>query len=284
MPVALTATAERDVVDVHEIGIVQSMPVTIEQLAHATLKDTQLQDLIKALRGKKEIPAKLRFNINQTAFSIQREILLCNGKVVIPVSLRMRFLRDLHRSHFGVAKMKALARSLYWWPGVDKAVEEMARNCNICNSLRNNPPKVEVHEWEPAEGPFDRIHIDYAGPFMNANFFILIDSFSKFPFVRIVKDITAKSTIDECKKIFSEFGTPKTIVMDNGRSFRSTEFTQFLKVNKITPKYTAPYHPSTNGQAERFIQTMKNSLRKILADPVNKNLKLECITIVLNTV
>jgi len=63
--------------------------------------------------------------------------------------------------------------------------------------------------------------------------------------------------------------------MDNGRSFRSAEFTQFLKANGITPKYTAPYHPSTNGQAERFIQTMKNSLRKMLIDSKNKNLKLE---------
>jgi len=57
-------------------------------------------------------------------------------------------------------------------------------------------------------------------------------------------------------------------MIDNGRSFHNPEFTQFLKINGITPKYTVcvntPYHPSTNGQAERFIQTMKNSLRKML--------------------
>jgi hypothetical protein len=275
LPVALTTTAERDIVDVYELEIVESIPITTEKLAQATIKDTQLQNIIKALREKKEIPAKSRFNINQAAFSIQREVLLCNEKVVIPTVLRTRILRDLHKSHFGVVKMKALARSLYWWPGLDKAIEEMARNCNTCNSIRNNPPKVEVHEWETAETPFDRVHIDYAGPFMSANFFVMIDSCSKWPFVHIVKNITAKSTIDACKKIFSDFGTPKTMVMDNGRNFRSTEFTQFMESKGITPKYTAPYHPSTNGQAERFIQTMKNALKKILTDPQNKNLKLE---------
>ncbi|KMQ89452.1 hypothetical protein RF55_10920 [Lasius niger] len=171
--------------------------------------------------------------------------------------------------------MKALARSLYWWPGVDRAIEEIARNCEICNSLRNDPPKVEPHEWEAAEVPFERVHIDYAGPFMNTYFFVFVDAFSKWPFVHIVKDITAKTTILKCKKIFSEFGVPKIMVMDNGRSFRSAEFVQFLKTNGITPKYTAPYHPATNGQAERFIQTMKNSLRKMLTDPTNRNLKLE---------
>lgn len=94
-------------------------------------------------------------------------------------------------------------------------------------------------------------------------------------FVHIVKNITAKTTIHKCKKIFSEFGVSKVIVTDNSRSFRSADSVQFLKTNGITPKYTAPYHPATNGQAERFIQTMKNSLRKMLIDSTNRNLKLQ---------
>lgn len=109
---------------------------------------------------------------------------------------------------------------------------------------------------------------------MNVFFFVL-DAFSKWPFVHIVKDITTKTTIHACKKIFLEFGVPKVIVMDNGRNFRSAEFGHFLKTNGIIPKFTAPYHPATNGQAERFIQTMKNALRKMLKDPTNRNLKLE---------
>ncbi|XP_011874603.1 PREDICTED: uncharacterized protein K02A2.6-like [Vollenhovia emeryi] len=141
--------------------------------------------------------------------------------------------------------------------------------------MRNNPPRVETHEWEAAEAPFERVHVDYAGPFMNSYFLVLVDAFSKWPFVRIVKNITAKTTIHKCKEIFSEFGVPQTLIMDNGSNFRSTEFQQFLKINGITPKFIAPYHPSTNGQAERFIQTMKNSLRKMLTDPRNNNLNLE---------
>lgn len=253
------------------------MPVSVDQIArvrYATALDTQLQNILNAIRKKKDVPAKLRFNVNQAAFNIQKEVLLCNGKIVV-ISLRKRFLCDLHKCHFGVAKMKALARSLYWWPGIDKAIEEMTRNCDICNSLQNDPPKIEPHKWEAAEAPFDRVHIDYAGSFMNAYFLVVVDAFSKWPFVYIVKDITAKTTIHKCKKIFSEFGIPKVIVTDNGRCFRSTDFVQFLKTNGITPKYTAPYHPATNGQAEKFIQTMKKSLRKMLTDSTNKNLKLE---------
>lgn len=274
LPVSVTTTAECDVVDVYETEVLESVSVSTDQIAQATRKDVQLREIISELQKKKEVLAKLRFNINQAAFSIQQGILLCNGKVVIPKLLQKRFLRDLHKSHFGVAKMKGLARTMYWWPGIDKAIENMARHCGICNSMRNDPPKVGTHEWEAAEAPFERVHIDYAGPFMNAYLLVLVDAFSKWPFVHIVKNITAKTTIHKCK-IFSEFGSPKIIVMDNGRNFRSAEFQQFLKANDITPKFIAPYHPSTNGQAERFIQTMKNSLRKMLTDPRNKNLNLE---------
>jgi len=59
-----TITTECDVVDVYKVEIVQNIPISTEQLAQATAKDTQIQEIIKAIRGKKEIPSKLRFNIN----------------------------------------------------------------------------------------------------------------------------------------------------------------------------------------------------------------------------
>lgn len=275
LPIPTSTMADRDVIDVYEIGIVQSLPVSVGKLARATANDVQLSNILKALHEKKEIPVQLRFNINQSAFSIQQGVLLCNGKAIIPNQLRERFLLELHKSHFGVVRMKALARNAFWWPGVDKAIEKLARNCNTCNEVRNNPPKAEVHEWEPAEAPFERVHVDYAGPFMNHFFFVVIDAYSKWPFVRIVKNITAKTTINECKEIFTNFGYPKVMVMDNGRNFRSAEFLQFLESKGVTPKFSAPYHPSTNGLAERYVQTLKNTLRKMFADPKNKGLTLE---------
>ncbi|XP_024893068.1 uncharacterized protein K02A2.6-like, partial [Temnothorax curvispinosus] len=174
LPMSTTTTAERDVVDIYEIGMLHEMPVSADKIACATEKDVQLKSLLTAIREKKEIPVQMRFNINQAAYSVQQGVLLCNGKIVIPSKLRDRILRELHKNHFGVVKMKALARSLYWWPGIDKAIENLAKNCDI-----------------------------YA--------------FSKWPFVRIVKNITAETTIKICKEIFTDYGIPKTMVMDNGR-------------------------------------------------------------------
>lgn len=69
LPIPTTAV-ECDVIDVYEVEILQNMPVSANQLAQATAIDTLLQSILSALRKKKEVPAKLRFNINQAAFSI----------------------------------------------------------------------------------------------------------------------------------------------------------------------------------------------------------------------
>lgn len=133
--------------------------------------------------------------------------------------------------------------------------------------------------WEPSITAFERIHVDFAGPFLGHYFFILVDSYTKWPEMHIVKDITAKTTINSCRKIFATFGILKYFVSNNAKTFTSTEFTSFLKANGITQKHTAPYNPSTNGQAEIFVQTLKNSLRCMRSNSSNVHIMLQQILI-----
>ncbi|XP_054279176.1 uncharacterized protein K02A2.6-like [Macrosteles quadrilineatus] len=62
------------------------------------------------------------------------------------------------------------------------------------------------------------------------------------------------------RKLFSTFGYPFTLVSDNGPNFTSSIFNKFLQACGVTHKFSAPYHPATNGQAERFVQTVKKQL------------------------
>lgn len=101
---------------------------------------------------------------------------------------------------------------------------------------------------------------------MGHNFLVLIDAFTKWPEVHLMRHITAKKTIEKCREIFIIFGLPRVLVSDNGRTFISSEFQNFLKGNGIIHKRTAPYNPSTNGLAECFVQTLKQALRKLNCD------------------
>ena len=63
--------------------------------------------------------------------------------------------------------------------------------------------------------------------------------------------------------LFAVHGLPDQVVSDNGPQFVSKEFQRFMKENGIKHTRCAPYHPSSNGLAERFVQTLKKALRCI---------------------
>ena len=59
---------------------------------------------------------------------------------------------------------------------------------------------------------------------------------------------------------------------DNGSCFTSSEFTEFLRKNHIRHFKTAPYHPSSNGLAERVVQTFKIGMKKQLTGTIQTKL------------
>lgn len=251
-----------DVVDALQVELVNEMPVTAKEIAIETKKDQKLNKLLQALQSKNPNQCTKFEHVSRLEFSLHNDIIMRDHRIVIPGKLRGVVLRELHSGHFGVIKMKGLARGYCWWPGIDNDIESLAKNCVDCQSYSNNPVKVDVHPWQPSTAPMQRVHIDFAGPFLEKNFFIMIDAYSKWPEVHIMNNITSRSTIEVCEKIFAAYGIPQILVSDNGRTFTSTEFQNFLKSNGIIHKLTAPYNPASNGQAERFVQTLKQGLRR----------------------
>lgn len=61
--------------------------------------------------------------------------------------------------------------------------------------------------------------------------------------------------------IFVTHGLPDTVVMDNGTVFTAGEFQEFLQGNLIRHIRSVPFHPAMNSQAERMVETTKESLR-----------------------
>ena len=113
-----------------------------------------------------------------------------------------------------------------------------------------------LHPWEWPIQPWSRIHLDFAGSFMGSMFLITVD-------VHIMSSITAPKTIDKLRQFFSIHGLPNKMVTDNGPTFTSHEFKEFTSQNGIQHTFSAPYHPSSNGLAERAVQTFKQALKQM---------------------
>ena len=196
--------------------------------------------------------------------TLEQDCITWGDRVVIPNVLRNEVLRMLHSTHIGRVCMKSLARSFVWWPNLDQDIDSITRICETCQKYGKNLPRVVNHPWVKTTRPWERIHIDFAGPFLGQMWLIVVDDYSKWPeVVRMRNCTTASATIRELRHIFSRNGMPVMLVSDQGPQFTSDEFSKFMTDNQIKHVTSPTYSPKSNGLAERFVQTFKYSMKKM---------------------
>ncbi len=112
--------------------------------------------------------------------------------MIIPCNLQNQMLKMFHETHPGMIRMKALARSHVWCPGLNEDIEQTVQQCDECQKHHGEEPATPLHSLEVTTGPWQRVHIDFAGPFKGRMWLILVDSYSKWPEVVPMQSTTAK--------------------------------------------------------------------------------------------
>lgn len=95
------------------------LSLDVFKISDATMRDVDISKLVVALKEGRRLSAKDTWNIDPGEFSIKNGILVRNHRVVVPRELCERILIKLHLGHFGILKIKSLARNYCWWPNVD---------------------------------------------------------------------------------------------------------------------------------------------------------------------
>lgn len=149
-----------------------------------------------------------------------------------------------------------------WWPGITADIEKSVRLCQECQQVQSAPPMAPLHPWRWPTRPWARIHLDFAGPFQGKNILVAIDAHSKWIEAVCTKSMSSSCVIEELRSWFARFGLPEMLVTDNGTCFVSSEFEHFLHKHGVRHATSAPYHPVSNGLAERAIQILKRGLKK----------------------
>ena len=259
-----TKSNGQDSTDIFYVSQFESLPVTAKAVHHATVRDKQLSRVYDAVaRGwndncDKELEP---YYSRRNELSLYQGCLVWGLRVVIPPKLRKNVLQELHSAHLGMVKMKTLARSYVWWPGIDKEIESIAKSCSGCVMYKKSPPEAPIHPWEYPNKVWSRIYIDFAGPFMGSMFLVIVDAYSKWPIVKEMKTTTSSKVVEELRSVFADYGLPDTLVSDNAPNLVSEEMNLFLKSNGVKHITSSPYHPKTNGLAERFVQSFKQATK-----------------------
>ncbi|KAL1419639.1 hypothetical protein MTO96_025209 [Rhipicephalus appendiculatus] len=156
-----------------------------------------------------------------------------------------------------------------WWPKLTFGGLVWTRTsltwCRAAKSAKNiNGPQVK---WRSPHGHTDRgLGLAFmrilGGPFKGHYFLVVVDAFSKWVAVLPVTTPSAGATIAALRQVFTAQGLPDIIVSDNGPTFASAEYLAWLTKNGIRRMMVPPYHPASNGAAERVVQTIKDKLKK----------------------
>ncbi|UYV80142.1 K02A2.6-like, partial [Cordylochernes scorpioides] len=250
--------------NVYALSYVEELPITAEEIAMETEKDEVLS--LAKFYTQQGWPEKVADHLRpyfqrKLELTVDGECLVWGMRVVIPPSLRIKMLNCLHETHSGMNKMKAVARSHFWWPNLDTQIEFLVNKCRSCQQSQDGPNKGKWQPWKWSTRPWQRIHIDFANK-ENINLLIVVDSHSKWIEAIPMRETTTRKTIEQLRRLFSSYGLPEELVSDNGPQFTGSEMKGFLEGNGIKQTLIPAYHPQSNGLAERAVRTIKTALDK----------------------
>ena len=213
-------------VDPFHVVLLKHLPITSMQICTATRRDPTWSSVYNAVQnGKVESIADLQpFASRFNQLATHQGCLLWGSCVAIPPSLQARILQELHLSHPGIVRMKQLAHSYDWWPRIDKDIEKTVRECNGCQLQQKQPSSALLHPWEGPARPWQRVHVDFAEPFLGSMFLLLVDDRSKWPKDVPMQSTTATKSVECLRTIFARHGLSEQLVSDNGPQFVSEQF------------------------------------------------------------
>jgi transposase InsO family protein len=98
----------------------------------------------------------------------------------------------------------------------------------------------------------------------NVDYLLVVDYFSRYVEVcAMQKNKTATEVCRVMKSIFSRYGIPEKVKLDNGPPFNSGEYLQFANEWGFEVAHSSPKYPKSNGEVERAVQTVKRLLKKV---------------------
>ena len=260
---------------VNEIDLLSYLAVTpekYEQIKKATETDKELNILRNTVlqgwpENKSSCPSEIKCFWNYRDEIACLDGLMFKGlKLIIPKTLRKEMLELVHETHLGTVKCKSRAREVMFWPSMSSDIEEKVANCSICAKVNMKmPPKEPLLNHELPERPWSKVAADIF-EYKNENYLVTVCYYSKWPHLQKLQNMTSKSVIACLKAQIGLYGYFDELITDNGSNFASYEFKNFAKEYGFVHTTTSPHFASSNGQAERTVQTVKNILKKN-ADP-----------------
>lgn len=240
-------------------------------IIEATLQDSALQAVRHFIQNGwpnsiKIVPASAKMYYKyRDELSTQDGLIFRNDRIVIPSSLQRSMIDRVHASHNGIESTLRLARENVFWPGMSPQITDVVKECSVCARYGSSQPKPPMQSHPVPIYPFQVVSLDiffaeYRG--RKRNFLVMVDHYSDYIELDILKDMTASTLVEICKRNFARYGVPQLVISDNGTNLVNEEMKNFAKLWNFEHSTSAPSHQQANGKAEAAVKIMKRLIQK----------------------
>lgn len=205
-------------------------------------------------------------------FYIQSDQAILPDRVVPDEKDRRILLSEAHDEigHYGAEQIvKRLHTDGFHWPKLMNDAIEFVRQCDQCQKhnivRRGYSPLKSIYAYVPG----DHWAIDLGqGPTTIKNdsgasyFLVMVDVCTRFCILKPVVKKTAAEIAQLLIDVFSTFGYPAVLQSDNGTEFSNSLIKDLNDAMGVNHRFITPLKASTNGLAERYVQSTKKMLRK----------------------
>ncbi|GJS01122.1 putative reverse transcriptase domain-containing protein [Tanacetum coccineum] len=193
--------------------------------------------------------------------------------------LRALIMHESHKSkysiHPGSDKMYQDLKKLYWWPNMKAKIATYVSKCLTCAKVKGEyqkpsgllvQPMIPVWKWE-------NITMDFVTklPKMSTRqdtIWIIVDHLTKSAHFLPMKENNSMEMLTRkyLKEVVTSHGVPVSIISDRDGRFTSQFWQSLQKALGTQLDMSTAYHPQTDGQSERTIQTFEDMLRTCVID------------------
>ena len=196
----------------------------INRVIESDLPDAVTMKVMKDYTNKCDVMAKLKYCIIHKGnihtkdpdlapykhvfpeLSVMRQLIMRGEKIVVPRALQEDVVALAHSTHQGTGstKTKQFLRARVWFPAMDRMVDEYVQSCIPCQAATSGTSVEPVKPTELPEHPWEHLAMDFKGPVGKEFYFlVVVDEYSRYPEVAVVKSTAAEAVLPELDRIYS---------------------------------------------------------------------------------
>nr|GEV33368.1 reverse transcriptase domain-containing protein [Tanacetum cinerariifolium] len=194
-------------------------------------------------------------------------------------NLRDLIMRESHKSkysiHPGYDKMYQNLKKLYWWPDMKAIIAKYVSKCLTCYRVKAECQKpsgvlvqLEISMWK-----WERITMDFVSKLPKTSnrhdtIWVIVDRLIKSAHFIPTRATDSMETLTRLykKEVISRHKVPISIISDHDSHFTSRFWQSLQSALGTRLDMSTAYHPETDGQSERTIQTIEDMLRACVID------------------